>query len=156
MSDIMTVPLHANGHRVLGNHGDGTVKTVTGAFTEHPMLVTHLFPCQGCGEYFSPRVETSGAYIDTPCQQTDGITVTTRLNVPSGKIIVTTDLRPVYDGYGTVENPVYNSILGLAQTVERFGQQGCAFGFVGDNWPNLYQTGNDTYVLASPAWGRRG
>lgn len=151
MSGIKTVPLHANGHRVLGNHDDGTVNILNSS-VDIPFLVTHLFSCQGCGEYFSPRVEQDGAYIDTPCQQTGGITVTTRLNVPSGKIIVSTDLRPAYNGYGTPEDPAYDSTLGLAQTVERFAEQGCAFGFVGDNWPNLYRTGEGTYVLASPAY----
>jgi hypothetical protein len=148
---IRTLPLYANGHRVTGNHGDGTVKAVTGPL-DIPVMVTHLFSCAGCGEYFSPRLANNGAYIDEPCGYTDGITVTTRLNVPSGKLIVSTDLRPAYDGYGTAEGPAYDSTLGLALTVEEFGKQGCAFGFVGDNWPNLYRTGDGTYVLASPEW----
>lgn len=148
---IEIVPLHANGHRVLGNHGDGTVNIIN-TDAGIPILVSHLFSCAGCGEYFSPRAEQDGVYIDTPCEQTDGITVTTRLNVPSGKIIVSTDLRPAYDGYNHRHSPSYDSTLGLAQTVERFAEQGCAFGFVGDMWPDLWKTGPDTYVLANTGW----
>lgn len=151
MSDFKIVSLHANGHRVLGNHGDGTVN-ILNTPQDSPILMSHLFTCAGCGEYFSPRVDADGAYIDTPCKQTNGTTVTTRLNVPSGKLIVSTDLRPAYDGYNLGEFPAYDSTLGLAQTVERFAQQGCAFGFVGDMWPDLWQTGPDTYVLANTGW----
>jgi hypothetical protein len=149
---IKSVPLHANGHQVLGRHGDGTV-TVLVTEQNIPVLITHVFSCAGCGQYMVPRTEHDSAHIDTPCTQTDGITVTTRLNVPSGKLIVSTDLRPVYDGYGNeATDPAYDSTLGLARTVERFAAQGCAFGFVGDNWPDLYRTGENTYVLASPAY----
>jgi hypothetical protein len=142
---ITTLPLHANGHRVTGNQGD-TVQTIESS-VGIPFMVTHLFSCKGCGEYFSPRLEADGAYIDDPCQYTGGITVTTRLNVPSGKLIVSTDLRPVYDGYDHTR-AAYDSTRGLALTVEAFAKQGCAFGFVGDRWPDLYQTGEDAYVLA--------
>jgi hypothetical protein len=147
---IKELPLHANGHRVTGNQPE-IVKIIESSVGV-PFSVTHLFNCAGCGEYFSPRLADDGAYIDSPCAVTDGITTVTRLNVPSGKIIVSTDLRPVYDGYNHEERPSYGSTLGVALTVEAFGEQGCAFGFVGDAWPDLYQTGETSYVLANCPW----
>jgi hypothetical protein len=147
---IKELPLHANGHKVTGGQPE-IVKTIESS-VGIPFSVTHLFNCAGCGEYFSPRLADDGAYIDSPCAVTNGITTVTRLNVPSGKLIVSTDLRPAYDGYDHKDRVSYGSTLGVALTVEAFAEQGCAFGFVGDAWPDLFQTGENSYVLANCGW----
>ncbi|MPY60577.1 hypothetical protein [Streptomyces spongiae] len=92
-----------------------------------PMLVDHLFECGFCGEYFAPRIADDAAYVDKPCQHSDRISTVITLNVPSGKNIVTDDLRPVF----SVERnnlASYNSTLGQAQYIEAMAVIGCAYG----------------------------
>jgi hypothetical protein len=169
---IRTLPIRTNGHRVTGYNGDGTVKVL---FTEYTIdadqaeqaetagiattatfgtVVGHLFNCAYCGDYVQTRVTDDAVYVDKPCEFSDGITTTIRLNVPSGKIVINDDLRPVYDGYDDTHRKFadYTSDLGVAQVIEEFAKQGCAFGFVGDAWPDLFQTGEGEYVLANCGW----
>lgn len=152
---IKTLPFHSNGH-IVGPHT--TVQVLDVSLTSRLENVYHLmdplFTCAGCGTYAQTEItEDAVRVVGGPCPLADtGITTTITLPVPSGKLIVACDLRPVYDGYGGDDFAPYTSTLGIHQVIEAFAAQGCAFGFVGDNWPNLYRTGDDTYVLASPAW----
>jgi hypothetical protein len=150
---IRTLPLKANGHRLLR---EDTVKVAMiptgGDNPDTPMLVSHLFSCAYCGDYVHYTITDDAVHVDNPCKYSDGITTTIRLNVPSGKLVINDDLRPVYDGYGREGFADYTSNLGVAQVVEEFAKQGCAFGFVGDAWPDLFQTGDGEYVLANCGW----
>jgi hypothetical protein len=146
---IKTIPLHANGHRITGSEDRDTVKVFTGS--PLPFVADALFDCRNCGLQPRPKITDDGAYIRTPCQYTEGITTTIRLNVPSGKIIVSTDLRPIYDGFSNTFVS-YGSTLGVSQVIYAYAEQGCAFGFVGTLWPDLFRTGPDTYVLANPEY----
>lgn len=83
-----------------------------------------------------------------PCPHPDGITTTITLAVPSGRIVVYDDLRHVYDGFND-DFASYNSVLGQAQVIEAMAALGCAFGPVGNSCPDLFRTGEDTYVIAS-------
>jgi hypothetical protein len=115
------------------------------------MLGDHLFECSYCGQYFAPRIADDAVYVDEPCQHTDGITTVITLKVPSGKIVVTDDLRPVY----SVERndlASYNSALGQAQFIEAMAAIGCAYGPVGNTCPGLYRTGDDSYIIANPEY----
>jgi hypothetical protein len=80
-----------------------------------------------------------------------GITTVVTLRVPSGQVIVTDDLRPVYDWDGDSVAD-YNTALGQHQAIEAMAAQGCAYGPVGNSCPGLYRTGPDRYVIASPGW----
>jgi hypothetical protein len=149
---LKTLPLHTNGHQVWPK-----TEVRVNWFEDHPdwppMVVESLFCCSWCGEYPRLDVKDDGVYIPGDrCAYVDGgITTVTQLHVPSGKIIISTDLRPAYDGFKD-EFASYTSVLGVAQVIEEFAKQGCMFGFVGDRWPDLFQTGEDTYVLASPMY----
>jgi hypothetical protein len=81
----------------------------------------------------------------------DSYTSVITLDVPSGKIIVTDDLRPVYD-WRDEEAGSYNTALGQLNAIRLMAEQGCAYGPVGNSCPSLYRTGPDTYVIANPAF----
>ncbi|MFJ6438829.1 hypothetical protein [Streptomyces sp. NPDC091416] len=116
-----------------------------------PMLRDHLFECSYCGQYFVPRIADDAVYVDTPCQPASGITSIVTLEVPSGKIIVTDDLRPIY-AVARAELASYNSIVGQAQYIKAMAEIGCAYGPVGNTCPGLYRTGDDSYIIASPEY----
>lgn len=166
---LKTLPLKPNGHHVTGRNGD-TVKVLYTEYTIHPdqleqaetagiattatfgTVVSHLFNCAYCGDYVQTRVADDAVHVDSPCKYSEGITTTITLAVPSGKLIVSADLRPIYDGYDREGFADYSSDLGVSQVIQEFAKQGCAFGFVGDAWPDLFQTGEDEYVLANCGW----
>lgn len=153
---IKKLPLNRNGH-VTSPRGD-TVEVMmppeglTGEipeFMRHPQLLTQVYDCWNCGEILETEILAEEVKVTTSCTLPDGITTTIRLEVPSGKIIVTDDLRPVYNGFSD-SFASYNTAMGQAQVVEEFARQGCAFGPVGNSCPTLYRTGDGTYVIASP------
>lgn len=82
---------------------------------------------------------------------TESYTSVITLAVPSGKIIVTDDLRPVYN-WSDEEAGDYNTALGQHNAIRIMAGQGCAYGPVGNSCPGLYRTGPGTYVIASPGW----
>ncbi|MFC8950947.1 hypothetical protein [Streptomyces rochei] len=146
---LKTLPLKPNGHMI---HCTNSVKVME--FDDPlwpPMLLDHLFECSYCGQYFAPRITDDAVYVDTPCQQTDGITTVVTLDVPSGKIVVTDDLRPVYsvDRHDLASS---NSALGQAQYIEAMAAIGCAYGPVGNTCPGLYRTGGTSYIIACPEY----
>lgn len=99
-----------------------------------------------------PRFEIAEGRVRAtePCTLPDGITTVVDVAFPSGKIIVTDDLRPVYDwDEGSAS---YNSALGQAQAIKAMAALGCAYGPVGNSCPSLWRTGNDSYVIARGDW----
>ncbi len=150
-----TVPFHANGHWLTRDRAD-TVEVLALEIGEE----THVYldrsdmsySCALCGEFIETRDTAEAVYIDTPCPAAEGLTTVTRLEVPSGKLIVSDDLRPVFDGFDHDGFASYNSVLGQQQVIEAFAEQGCAFGPVGNSCPTLWQTGEDTYVVARKPW----
>jgi hypothetical protein len=161
-----TLPFHPNGHQFTREPQD-TVEVLVieepqkAGMPDAPDFIVHRarmsHACWKCGAYdFTERLAEDGVHFDgEPCPVPDtGITTVITLNVPSGKIIVNDDLRPVYDAFDPAEEKfaTYNSILGQAQVVEAFAAQGCAFGPVGNTSPGLYRTGQDTYVIANPGY----
>lgn len=148
-----TLPLHTNGHRVWP---ETSVDVYEPTYISGSFLTACLYACAWCGQYPETRIEPDGVYVDNgPCPVAEnGITTVITLNVPSGRIIVDDDLRPVYDGFAFEDENTadYNSKLGQAQVIENFAKIGCAFGPVGNSCPGLYRTGPDTYVIANPAY----
>jgi len=105
--------------------------------------------CRFCGE--SPNlllVAGETVRAQDPCPYPNGITTDITINVPSGRIIVTDDLRPVYDRE-PVPFVTLNSSLGQARRVEAMASIGCAYGPV-SSCAGLYRTGPDSYIIASP------
>lgn len=151
---ITTIPLHPNGHRVTGRTGTDIVDVLWReevGNTDNATMITHLFECRTCGDRPWPRLTADGAYLDTPCPLPDGVTTTITLAVPSGKIIVSDDLRPTYR-LDEDARPDINSSLGMQLKGLAMAGIGCAWGFVGNSSPGLYRTDWDTFVIASPEY----
>lgn len=153
MTRITTIPLHPNGHRVTGRLGTDTVDVAWRdgiGNADNATMITHLFECKTCGDRPWPRLTEDGAFIDTPCLLPDGVTTTITLAVPSGKIIISDDLRPTYKIEDREDWLTINSSSGMQRQGLAFAEIGCAWGFVGNSSPGLYRTGEHTYVIASP------
>lgn len=146
---VKDYPFDANGH-VTSHRGD-TIKVIT--YGDNELFITdHVYDCAMCGRILETVISGEKVQITAPCTLPDGITTKILLDVPSGKIIVTDDLRPVYDGFNDREFAPYNTAMGQAQVVQGYASQGCAYGPVGNSCPGLYRTGEGTYVIASPAY----
>jgi hypothetical protein len=146
-----TVPLHANGHWITRDRV-GTVDLlmieIGGEEVYYLDRAGMSYSCALCGKFIETRQTKDAVYVDDACPAAEGLTTVIRLEVPSGKIVVDDDLRPLFDGFDHDGFASYNSVLGQAQVVEAFAKQGCAFGPVGNSCPSLWKTGEDTYVIA--------
>lgn len=145
---IDVLPLKPNGH-LISHTGD--VKVLRIPDREAPMILMDARDCHLCDQRPGLRIAEDAVYAVDPCPFPEGITTTITLDVPSGKIIVTDDLRPFYDWDGCT-SAGYNSVLGQAQAVEAMAAVGCAYGPVGNSCPGLYRVGEDRYVIASPEY----
>lgn len=156
---IREMPLNRNGH-LTSPRGD-TVEVMMALpadtpgevpeFMRHPQLLTQVYDCWNCGEIVETEVLADEVRITTPCPLPEGITTQIMIDVPSGKLVVTDDLRPVFNGFRD-DFASYNTAMGQAQVVEEYAKQGCAYGPVGNSCPGLYRTGEGTYVIASPEY----
>jgi hypothetical protein len=92
-----------------------------------------------------------GLRAQSDCLLPSGITTSISLDVPSGRIIVTDDLRPIYDvpDEYSDDTPGYNSAAGQALHVEKMAAIGCAYGPVQNTSPSLVRTIEDHYVIVS-------
>lgn len=147
---IKTLPLKPNGHQLA--HNDGNEVKVFQHFGEDPYVHGAMSYCAHCDEAPEYRVTEEAVHVVGPCAYPDGITTVITLAVPSGKIIVTDDLRPIYDGFDPEGFASYNTSKGQAQVVEAMAAIGCAFGSVGNSRPGLYQTGEGRYVIGNPEY----
>ncbi|GGY05235.1 hypothetical protein GCM10010358_68290 [Streptomyces minutiscleroticus] len=109
------------------------------------------YSCDVCDMAPRWQITEHAVHVQDPCPYPDGITTTITLNVPSGRILVTDDLRPVYrwERKGRAD---YSTALGQAQVVRAMAAIGCAFGPVGNTCPGLYRTGEDSFVIARPRY----
>ncbi|MGW6600493.1 hypothetical protein [Streptomyces sp. NPDC055036] len=141
---IQTLPLKANGH-VLSHENEATVLQFDGRASFSG--IAHR--CAVCDAKPTLQVTEDSVEVQDPCPYPNGITTEITLSIPSGRIVVTDDLRPVYrwerDAFAD-----YNTVLGQAQVVEAMASIGCAYGPVGNSCPGLYRTGPDSYIIASP------
>ena len=149
-SVITEVPLDQNGHFLTEL---ASVRMMQ--LGEYPpiFLDSHL-QCYSCALRPVFVLENGTARVTQACTMPEGHTSVVTLRVPSGKLIVSDDLRPVYrvsdDVMLTLED--YNTHLGQTQYVQEMAKLGCAYGPVRNTSPSLYRTGADTYVIASPAY----
>ncbi|TDD47520.1 hypothetical protein E1286_17205 [Nonomuraea terrae] len=97
------------------------------------------------------KVSEHAVSVQDPCPYPDGITTTITIEVPSGKLLVTDDLRPIFDwDEGNLAS--YNSALGQAQAVELMAAIGCAYEPTSNCGLGLYRTGPDSYIIATPSY----
>lgn len=104
--------------------------------------------CANCGELVSWKLSGVSLKTKSECSLPTGITTVVDLKVPSGKMIVTDDLRDIYQ-IDASPRAGYNSLKGRAQVTQAMGELGCAYGAVGNSSPDLYQTGESSFVIAN-------
>ncbi|MFI0742827.1 hypothetical protein ACH4PU_32800 [Streptomyces sp. NPDC021100] len=139
--------LNANGHDLLPRSADDVV--VFAEPGEAPLVAGVHWSCAACDQRPTYVIRDGAVHVQDPCPYPMGITTEITLDVPSGKLIVSDDLRDVYD-VDFDAGASYNTALGQAQVVEAMAALGCAFGPVGNSCPGLYREGENSYVIASP------
>ncbi len=143
------LPFRSNGH--LFTAADGELVTVAGSLPVPLVIELTSARCAFCDRYSDAVITEDAVTERTPCPYPDGFTSVITLAVPSGTIIVSDDLRPVYN-WSETGLTSYNSLLGQHQVIAAMAKAGCAYGPVGNSCPGLYRTGTDTYVIASPGY----
>lgn len=114
-----------------------------------PFCMDLLSGCALCGKRPDVVITPDAVTCTGPCEYPDGLTTVIRLNVPSGKIIVSDSLRRVYDWTDADGVGDYNALIGQANATQVMAAKGCAYGAVGNSCPGLWRTGDDTYVIAN-------
>jgi hypothetical protein len=149
--DTKTVSFHPNGHQVARDPMT-EVDVLVLDIGDSPVFMLDRarmsYSCGLCGQFMKERITPEGVYFDEPCPAAEGMTTVIRLEVPSGKIVVDDDLRPLFGNFEDEDFADYNSVLGQAQVVEAYARDKCAYGPVGNSCPGLWKTGEDTYVIA--------
>lgn len=145
---IDQTPLNTNGHDLLPRRTDA-VQVLTGTRSGEPIVVGTHWSCATCDELPTYVLRDGTVHVQDPCPYPMGITTETTLDVPSGKLIVTDDLRDVYD-VDIDAGASYNTALGKDQVIKAMAALGCAFGPVSNTCPGLYRDGESSYVIAAP------
>jgi hypothetical protein len=160
--NVSTLPIDQRGHIQIhspehlraeqtGFVKDGLASGAAAKWMNPAFIYDGAFNCSLCDAYpsFSVAVDDAGEPMTlvakTACALTEGLPMVVELAVPSGKMIVTDDLRPVFD----FDLLNYNSLAGQAEAQQIMAVQGCAYGPVGNSSPSLIKTGDGTYVIAS-------
>jgi len=103
--------------------------------------------CPYCNTYLHLELIDGEWKIPEPCPDSAGnVVVEFDLNVPSGKLFVTNDLRRWFPGQPDYE---VNQVVERNRTTSEFAKIGLAFGFVGDAGLRMYRT-RKGYLIASP------
>ncbi|MFI2790736.1 hypothetical protein [Kitasatospora sp. NPDC018614] len=134
----------ANGHQFVNNEAE--VNVFNGE------MFPAGFPfggCRICGQHPTYEVVEEAAHVQEPCSHPDGITTTITLSVPSGRLLVSDNLRPVYN-WGDDALVDYNCVLGRDRAIKVMAAIGCAFGPASDRSLGLYRTEQDRYIIATP------
>ncbi|MFI7641894.1 hypothetical protein [Nonomuraea sp. NPDC049400] len=145
---IERLPLMPNGHVFPRTNEVDVFRLLDNV---EPLVTGVEYACAICDRRPRFRVAADAVHVQDPCPYPDGITATITLQVPSGKLLVSDDLRPVYnlDRTGMAS---LNTALGRAQAAEAMGKIGCAFGSTLNCGLGLYPTGDGTYVIATPSY----
>ncbi|MFJ3176541.1 hypothetical protein ACIPJK_38085 [Streptomyces roseus] len=141
------MPLNTNGHDLLPKRTDDVI--VFAEPGEEPLVAGVHWRCATCDERPVYVLRDGAVHVQDSCPYPMGITTEITLDVPSGKLIVTDDLRDVYD-VDIDAGASYNTALGKAQVVKAMAALGCAYGPVGNSCPGLYRDGENSYIVASP------
>ncbi|OEV09203.1 hypothetical protein [Streptomyces nanshensis] len=145
---VKKLPLVSNGHALLPKRVE-EVTAFESSFGELVVIGAHS-RCADCDQAPVYVVGEEAVHVQSPCPFPDGITMQITLEVPSGQMIVTDDLRAVHD-VDFDAGASYSTALGMAQVVEAMAALGCAFGPVFNTCPGLYRTHEpDSYLIAAP------
>lgn len=152
----LTVPFDSNGHLLTRK----PISEVNVLAIEFPGEEPHLYldrarmsySCGMCGSFIDPEVTKEAVRVKDACPASGGITSVIRLEVPSGKIVVDDDMRPMFNGFDHDGFADYNSALGQHQVIEAFAEDKCAFGPVGNSCPALWQIDEGEYIIGRKPW----
>ncbi|MEV4116327.1 hypothetical protein [Nonomuraea sp. NPDC049695] len=147
---IQSLPLKANGH-LFSLQGNDEVTVYTPLDNGSPFVTDLMFNCAVCDHWPTLQITADAVLVQDPCPFPDGLSVTITLPVPSGRLLVSDDLRPVYD-FDRTGMASLNTALGKAQAAEAMEKLGCAFGSTLNCHLGLYPTGEGTYVIATPSY----
>lgn len=177
--EYKNLPVDELGHQFTSQRGNGTVDgaiVLTSSIDVSQFMSHTTFSCQKCDafpsfEFFDdaehgPRLVyvdriSRPAPDDITCPiSEEGLTWDIELAVPSGKMIVSDDLRPVYNIplRHEVDVPGYSSTLGHKLHSEEHAAIGCAFGPTSNIGLGLYkltdpEMGEDRYAIITPDYG---
>ncbi|MES3005094.1 MAG: hypothetical protein V4690_03220 [Patescibacteria group bacterium] len=104
--------------------------------------------CHECGVYVG--LETDGLVMRASgsCLCPPEGPIEFELNVPSGVMIYTDDLRPLFDIVGSFD---INTRLGTIKHSQVMAKIGCAQGYVGNSCPDVYQTSDTAFSIVGVA-----
>src|SRR6202035_2332252 len=88
----LKLSLNSNGHLLTR---DPVVPVEVLLIKGKPFISHNFYNCAICGEHPDVEVTDTEVIVKNPCPYPDGITTEIVLSVPSGRIIVTDDLRPL-------------------------------------------------------------
>jgi hypothetical protein len=140
----LRLPLSANGHWF---RRDAEVKAVR---LDGELFTAGSAPvCGSCGLHPKTRIVGESAEIVDRCAFPGGMTTEITIDVPSGRLLVSDNLHPVFH----VElplSPAYESALGKAQVMRAMAALGCACGPASDRGLHLVRTGPDRFIMVTP------
>lgn len=116
-----------------------------------------LRACSCCGEGFT--IETNGKVVriaGPPCKHPNGLPPNEwELNVPSGKLVVANDLRPLFPLPEAEDEFDINTNIGCRQTAQAYAAVGLSHAFVGNTCPGVYRCKDGTFKIANPPGDER-
>lgn len=158
--DLRDVSFDQNGHLASTWPSSTTLRVDIGHVREHVQRwpgfpagsVLQLYhPCTWCGQRPTAEFDLDAETVrfTDPCPAVDGVPMVNEIDFPSGRIIVSDDLRPVYrlDDEITARFHDYNTCLGQAEYSAAMFGIGCAYGPTLSVGPTLYRVGQDKYQL---------
>ncbi|GAA1623960.1 hypothetical protein GCM10009733_020750 [Nonomuraea maheshkhaliensis] len=146
---IYRLPLEANGHLISRKSELEVLRLDIGG--QLVVFGEDHYRCAFCDQWPTFNITEAVVAVRDPCPYPDGITTTITFNIPSGKLLVADDLRPIYDWYDT-NFASYSSAIGKAQAIKAMAAIGCAFGPASNCGLGLYRTGPDNYIIATPTY----
>lgn len=163
--DLMGLPIDQRGHKHIHDRHSDTppVALQDGMVNDEgtvwftPRVYGPVFNCASCDTYpvWETVEDSDGNPVslaaETACELPDGITTVIELAVPSGKMIVNDDLRPIFDWDMDRDagKPGYNSVAGQDLVIKAMAERGCAYGPVLNSSPSLLRTGEDKYIISN-------
>jgi hypothetical protein len=152
-TSVRHLPLDENGHASFPRKEDALVMVISTVDDPIPHVILYPDRCRFCDYYPVFEVTDDLVRLKDPCPLPNGVTTVTEVSFRSGKIIVNDSLCPIYDWESYKKGRAsYNSALGAGKVIQEMAELGCAYGPVIGGCPDLYRTGEGTYIIATPAY----
>ena len=164
-AELESVPVEGRGHQFTWIYGDGTTRAFLQAYSDMDdfcsVMAHDVSPCDHCDEYpslefFDDPDKGPRLVAKTDCAVPQGKSWSIELAVPSGKMIVSDSLHPVYHRElpRGRDVPGYNSLLGQELHAQQMAEIGCALIPASNIALGLFRLpeaagGPDRYVVAS-------